>query len=247
MEYRRKKKLKTVRAYAKLFPKWTHYNLTLELQRNLIIKSILKETAVFGCDCEDNIDEVSSHEVVKQSSGYGESTEYGEMIDIIWKQKGSYTEKLFKDKRTPDSPEKTLHSEIVTPEVWREKSTGRYSAEDSRWLRKPRNPDVETKLRIYWYIDGKASRNQLNKLYEEYDVNDLFFTADFSVDYRKYEIEPDATFYEDNKESKFYQKIFELIHENKYSSREISKLVSNDEFSISHPPIADWIEFNKVK
>ncbi len=177
---------------------------------------------------------------------------------MLEKLKRSYKEKTVKDYSfgTYEGDGKK-HSKIITKEVWQEKSVERYSTEDNRWIRKPIKDGVETKLKIYWYADGKNQRIKLNNLYDDYEVDDLFLTTDFSIDYAKYDIEPDVMIFEDKKETRFYKKIFELIHTKEYSyeskiwtckykTKEIKKIVSDGELTISHVTIADWIKKDEV-
>jgi hypothetical protein len=208
----------------------------MDKQRQLILKS-MKD---FRPDIKDNeIDEYIPYEKDIQSSGTDESKRFGEMIDIVWKLKSGYTEKSVKDSSfgTYEGDGKK-HSEIITPELWKEKNTGRFSDTDSRWLKKTRNPNSETKRKIYWYVDFD-SRENLSKLVNELDVNEYYCSADFTENYSKYDVEPDDIIMESTKESIFYQTIFRMIW-NGNSLGEIKNAVSTNEMTISKTGIADY-------
>jgi hypothetical protein len=88
-------------------------------------------------------------------------------------------------------------------------------------------------------IDG---RENLNQLVNDIDVNETFysadFTADFTADYSIDEVQPDALIKEDTESAVFYQTIFEMLR-NKVSLREIAKSVSSYEISITHAAIGN--------
>ena len=73
------------------------------------------------------------------------------------------------------------------------------------------------------------------------DVNETFYSADFTADYSIHEVQPDAIIKEDTESAVFYQTIFEMLR-NKVSLREIAKSVSNEEMSITHAAIGNLKE-----
>ncbi len=228
--------MKICRCYLKHYPKWTHYHLSMDKQRQLILKS-MKD---FRPDIKDNeIDEYIPYEKDIQSSGADESKRFGEMIDIVWKLKTNYSEKSVRDSSfgTYEGDGKK-HSEIITPELWKEKNTGRFSETDSRWFKKTRDSDTKTKSKIYWYVDFDGREN-LKKLVDELDVKEFYCSADFTENYSRYDVDPDSLVMEATKEAIFYQTIFEMIW-NGNSLGEIVKAVSTDEMSISKTGVADY-------
>ena len=218
--------MKTYRAYLKLYPEWKYYDLSLDRQRELILNNI-KEDALDGLE-DDEIDEYIPYEREFQSTGPDESKRFGEMIDweqVITNKKGD--------------------SQYIG---------GRFSKEDSSWMRKKRNPDKKIRAKIFWYVDfeGRENLKQLiddleNKIWTDNSSRpkelppsysqEWFWSADFAVDYSKYDVEPDVVVTENTQESKFYQNIFELIRSCEYSLKEIAESVSTDNFSISHTQI----------
>jgi hypothetical protein len=92
------------------------------------------------------------------------------------------------------------------------------------WFNKNQNSNINPKVKIYWYvnIDG---RENLNQLINDIDVNETFYSADFTADYLIYSIQPKAIIEENTREAVFYQTIFEMLR-NKVSLRNIAKSVS---------------------
>ena len=87
-------------------------------------------------------------------------------------------------------------------------------------------------------IDG---REKLNQLVNDIDVNETFYSADFTADYSIHEVQPDAIIKEDVESEVFYQTIFEMLR-NKVSLREIARSVSSDEISITHTAVGNLKE-----
>ena len=108
-----------------------------------------------------------------------------------------------------------------------------YFIEHNDWFRKPKLEGVETKAKITWYLDTNKKREQLERLANECETKELFYSADFTADYSRYDIEPDVLVLEDTKEAVFYQNIFEHIHEDKLSNEKIAKAVSNTDITIT--------------
>ena len=161
----RNKPLKVYRCYLKELPLWTHYKLTCDKQRELIIARIAEYTRV----TEDEIEEV----VLKQGG---------------------------KD-----------------------------------WITKTRDSNYKPKAKIYWYVDIEGREN-LKQLVEDLDVKEWFYSADFTEDYSKYEVEPDEIVVEETKQSEFYQRIFEMANDG-ISNGKIAKAVSTKEMSITRQAI----------
>ena len=108
------------------------------------------------------------------------------------------------------------------------------------WFKKNRNPNINPKVKLYWYVDID-DREKLNQLVNDIDVNETFYSADFTADYSIYEVQPDALIKEDTESAVFYQTIFEMLR-NKVSLREIAKSVSNEEMSITHTAVGNLKE-----
>jgi len=108
-----------------------------------------------------------------------------------------------------------------------------YFIEHNDWFRKPKLEGVKTKAKIAWYLDVDNTREQLNRLVEECETSDIFYSADFTADYSRYDIEPDTLVLESTKEAVFYQNIFEHIHKNKLSLAKIGEAVSSKDLSIT--------------
>jgi hypothetical protein len=227
--------LKTFRAYLKHYPKWQYYDLSLDWQRELILNNI-KEDALNGLE-DDEIDEYIPYERKFQSTGPDESKRFGEMID--WEQV-----------KTNKKGESVYIG-------------GRFSKEDSSWMRKKRNPDKKIRAKIFWYVDFEGRENLKNLIddlenkiptdnssskYPKGKEQEWFWSADFAVDYSKYDVEPDVVVTENTKESKFYQNIFELIREDKLSYLQIAEEVSNPKknLTISDSQIGRMKELIKV-
>jgi hypothetical protein len=105
------------------------------------------------------------------------------------------------------------------------------------WFKKKRNSNINLKVKLYWYVDIDG-REKLNQLANDIDVNETFYSADFTADYSIYEVQPDALIKEDTESAVFYQTIFEVLR-NKVSLREIARSVSSDEISIAHAAIGN--------
>ena len=134
--------------------------------------------------------------------------------------------------------EKFTH-ELPKPKTEDLQTSGVYDLQEGkRGTSTLRNEDNTKKVICYWYID-LYDRQYLNLLYEVYETSDLIVTADFAVDYSKFDVEPDYVVTESTKESKFYQQLFILIREGGYSYREISDLVCTNELKISHTQIGE--------
>lgn len=232
--------MRICRCYLKKYPKWKYYNLSLDKQRELILNN-LKELTFFSILADDEIAEYIPYEKHIQSTGSDESNRFGEMIDKVWKLKSRYKEKNVKDYSygTYQGDEKT-HNEIITPELWREKNTGRYTETDSRWIKKTRSPDSNTKVKIYWYVDFDGREN-LKNLVDDLDVNEFYCSADFAENYSKYDVEPDSLLMESTKGAIFHQTIFKMIWDGK-SLGEIKKAVSKDGMTITKPAVKDYRE-----
>ena len=108
------------------------------------------------------------------------------------------------------------------------------------WFKKNRNPDIEPKFKIYWYVDIEG-RDKLKQLVNDIGVNETFYSADFTADYSIYEVQPDALIKEDTESAVFYQTIFEMLRK-KVSLREIAKSVSNEGINITHTAIGNLKE-----
>ena len=108
-----------------------------------------------------------------------------------------------------------------------------YFVEHNDWFRKPKPDAIETKATIAWYLDTNNKRDQLERLVEECETRELFYSADFTADYSRYDMEPDALVLEDTKEAVFYQNIFEHIHTNKLSLAKIGEAVKTKDLSIT--------------
>ena len=89
------------------------------------------------------------------------------------------------------------------------------------------------------WTDNSSRPKELPPSYSQ----EWFWSADFAVDYSKYDVEPDVVVTENTQESKFYQNIFELIRSGEYSLKEIAESVSTDNFSISHTQIATFKKY----
>jgi hypothetical protein len=105
--------------------------------------------------------------------------------------------------------------------------------EHNDWFRKPKPDGIEIKATISWYLDRDKTRTELERLANECETKELFYSADFTADYSRYDIEPDVLVLEDTKEAVFYQNIFEHIHEDKLSNEKIAKAVSNTDITIT--------------
>ena len=108
------------------------------------------------------------------------------------------------------------------------------------WFKKNRNPNINPKIKLYWYVDIDG-REKLNQLVNDIDVNETFYSADFTADYSIYEVQPDALIKEDTESAVFYQTIFEMLR-NKVSLREIAKSVSSDAISITQTAVGNLKE-----
>ncbi len=220
--------MKICRCYLKDYPKWTYYDHSLDKQRELILNTF-KELALNGFE-DDEIDEYIPYDRTIHSTGGGEARRFGQMID--WTQVKS---------------NKKRESVYVG---------GRFSKEDSRWMRKKRNPDKKIRAKIYWYVDfeGRENLKSLiadleNKVLVEspsrpkelpprYD-QEWFYSADFTENYSKYDVEPDSLVMESTKEAIFYQTIFEMIW-NGNSLGEIVEAVSTDDMTITRTGVANY-------
>ena len=220
--------MKICRCYLKDYPKWTYYDHSLDKQRELILNTF-KELALNGLE-DDEIDEYIPYDRTIHSTGGDEARRFGQMID--WTQVKS---------------NKKGESVYVG---------GRFSKEDSRWMRKKRNPDTKIRAKIYWYVDfeGRENLKSLiddleNKVLVEspsrpkelpprYD-QEWFYSADFTENYSKYDVEPDSLVMESTKEAIFYQTIFEMIW-NGNSLGEIVEAVSTDDMTITRTGVANY-------
>ena len=139
--------LRILRCYLKHYPKWKHYDLSVDKQRELILNSEL-----LGCN-EEYVDEVIPYDRKISTSG-------------------GIQRNIFIDRND--------------------------------WFKKNRNPNINPKIKLYWYVDIDG-REKLNQLVNDIDVNETFYSADFTADYSTYEVEPDALITEETQSAVFYQ------------------------------------------
>jgi hypothetical protein len=187
----------------------------------------MKEITFNGL-ADDEIDEYIPYERTIHSTGGDEAKRFGDMID--WTQ--------VKTNKRGES----VHL------------GGRFSKEDIRWMRKSRNSDSNIRAKIFWYVDfeGRENLKMLiddleNKIWTDNSSSpypkgkrqEWFWSADFTEDYSKYDVEPDDLLMDETKEAIFYQKIFHGIHNGK-SLGEIVKLVSTDKMTISKPAVSNF-------
>ena len=103
------------------------------------------------------------------------------------------------------------------------------------WITKTRDSNYKPKAKIYWYVDIEGREN-LKQLVEDLDVKEWFYSADFTEDYSKYEVEPDEIVVEETKQSEFYQRIFEMANDG-ISNGKIAEAVKTNEISITRQAI----------
>ena len=91
------------------------------------------------------------------------------------------------------------------------------------------------------WTDNSSRPKELPPRYSQ----EWFWSADFAVDYSKYDVEPDVVVTENAQESKFYQEIFELIRSGKYKLKEIERIfkIRTNNFRISHTQIATFKKY----
>jgi hypothetical protein len=173
--------LKICRCYLKDYPKWTHYDLSIEKQREMILNSDL-----FGCE-EDYIDEVIPYDAEINSGG-------GVQRNIFVNR--------------------------------------------NEWFKKNRNPNIKPKVKIFWYVDLNG-RDRLKQLVYDLEEKESFYSADFTENYSRHEVEPNEIILESTKEAIFYQTIFKMLWD-EHSLGEIKKAVETDQLTISRTGIKNY-------
>jgi len=96
-------------------------------------------------------------------------------------------------------------------------------------------PSIKNKdnctARMYWYFDlitGDQTRwGSMKTMIADVEPDDILLTAEFIPKLIK----------ENTREAMFYQQIFNLIQEDKLSTRNIASQVSNENFKISHQQV----------